>query len=40
MILAACLDCIGVIALLLWFVIEGCFVVPNLCREWKKARRK
>jgi hypothetical protein len=29
-----------VIALLLWFVIEGCFVVPNLCREWKKARRK
>lgn len=31
---------LSVVALLLWFVFEGCFVVPNLCREWRKARRK
>ena len=29
-----------VVAVLLWFIVEGCFVVPNLCREWRKAKRK
>ncbi len=40
MILATCLEAAGVLALLLWFVAEGCVVVPNLCREWKKVNRK
>lgn len=40
MILATCLECVGVASLLVWFIAEGCVVVPNLCREWRKSRRK